>query len=543
MSEPGLLLTTEKEQTMSTEQYKQSDKISRREFLRALGIGMVVSGTSSVLPERAAHAQPSRHRRFIIQEDRFGRLFPELPPFAEASPQLEAALLELGKPGGILDAQDALERGPKDLIVDLDLSLHNPNNPTHTAGTTFMGQFMDHDMTFDLTSRLGEPTVPEDSTNTRTPAFDLDAVYGGGPSADPELYERVERGRATKFRVESSGRFEDLPRTADGTAIIADPRNDEHMIIAGLHAAFLCFHNNAVDLMAERSRQASPAEVFRQARQLTTWHYQWMILHEFLPLFIGQALVNDILADGRRFYRPEEAYIPVEFQGAAYRFGHSMVRPSYRANLAGDEGQPFFGLLFDPAQEGVADPNDLRGGCRAPRRFIGWQTFFDFGDGEVKPNKLIDTKLSTPLFTLPLGAIPVPGGPISLAQRNLLRQITWQLPSGQTIAGAMHVPALSRGDLSELRELGQNLDVSTPLWYYVLKEAEVMEGGRHLGPVGSRIVGEVILGLLQLDRHAFLSVDPQWRPTLPTRSGQVTEDFRMVDFLTFAGVGPTRRGQ
>ena len=528
---------------MSTEQYKQSDKISRREFLRALGIGIVVSGTSSVLPGRAAHAQPSRHRRFIIQEDRFGRLFPELPPFAEASPQLEAALLELGKPGGILDAQDALERGPKDLIVDLDLSLNNPNNHTHTAGTTFMGQFMDHDMTFDLTSRLGEPTVPEDSTNTRTPAFDLDAVYGGGPSADPELYERVERGRATKFRVESNGLFEDLPRTADGTAIIADPRNDEHMIIAGLHAAFLCFHNNAVDLMAERSRQASPGEVFRQARQLTTWHYQWMILHEFLPLFIGQALVNDILSDGRRFYRPEEAYIPVEFQGAAYRFGHSMVRPSYRANLAGDEGQPFFGLLFDPAQEGVADPNDLRGSCRAPRRFIGWQTFFDFGDGEVKPNKLIDTKLSTPLFTLPLGAIPVPGGPISLAQRNLLRQITWQLPSGQTIAGAMHVPALSRGDLSELRELGQNLDVSTPLWYYVLKEAEVMEGGRHLGPVGSRIVGEVILGLLQLDRHSFLSVEPQWRPTLPTRSGQVTEDFRMVDFLTFAGVGPTRRGQ
>jgi len=252
-------------------------------------------------------------------------------------------LLELGKPGGILDAQDALERGPKDLIVDLDLSLNNPNNPTHTAGTTFMGQFMDHDMTFDLTSRLGLPTVPEDSTNTRTPAFDLDAVYGGGPSADPELYEGVERGHATKLRVESGGRFEDVPRTADGTAIIADPRNDEHLVIAGLQAAFLRFHNHALDLMAERSRRASPDEVFRQARRLTTWHYQWMILHEFLPLFIGQALVNDILSQGRQFYRPEEAYIPVEFQGAAYRFGHSMVRPSYRANLAGDEGQAFCG--------------------------------------------------------------------------------------------------------------------------------------------------------------------------------------------------------
>ena len=262
-----------------------------------------------------------------------------------------------------------------------------------------------------------------------------------------------------------------------------------------------------------------------------------------IPLHRKLALVDDILAGGRQVYRPAEGYIPVEFQGAAYRFGHSMVRPSYRANLAGDEGQPFFGLIFDPAQEGVTDPNDLRCGCRSSRRFIGWQTFFDFGDGEVKPNKLIDTKLSTPLFTLPPGTLPVPGGPTSLAQRNLLRQVTWQLPSGQRIAEAMNVPALSREDLSELGALGQDLDVSTPLWYYVLKEAEVMEGGQQLGSVGGRIVGEVIIGLLQLDRHAFLSVDPQWRPTLPTRNGEVTGEFRMVDFLTFAGVDPTNRGQ
>jgi hypothetical protein len=528
---------------MSPEQYKQSGRISRRKFLRAIGLGIVVSGTSSVLPGRAAHAQHATHRRFVIPEDRFGRLFPQLPTFAAPSSQLEAALLELGKPGGILDAKDALEQGPVLLITESALSQNNPNNTTHTAGTTFMGQFMDHDMTFDLTSPLGQPTAPEDSTNTRTPAFDLDAVYGGGPSANPELYEGVELGHATKFRVESGGRFEDLPRAADGTAIIADPRNDEHLVLAGLHAAFLLFHNHAVDFMVERSGRASPGEVFYDARKLTTWHYQWMILHEFLPLFIGPALVNDILEGGRRFYRPEEAYIPVEFQAAAYRFGHSMVRPSYRANLAGDEGQVFFGMIFDPSQEGVADPNDLRGGCRAPRRFVGWQTFFDFGDGEVKPNKQIDTRLSTPLFNLPLGAIPALGGPTSLAQRNLLRHVTWQLPSGQSIAEAMNVPALSREDLSEFRALDQDLDASTPLWYYVLKEAEVMEGGLHLGPVGGRIVGEVIIGLLQLDRHSFLSAEPQWRPTLPTRSGQVTGDFRMVDFLTFAGVDPTSRGQ
>jgi hypothetical protein len=532
---------------MNSERDNRSGRISRRIFLGALGTGAVASSTPSVLTGEAA-AQDFRHGGSRIREDRFGRLFPRLRPFAEPSPHLDAALLELGQPGGILDAQDDLAAGPVALIVDPALNVNNPNNDTHTAGTTFMGQFMDHDMTFDLTSRLAEPTDPQDSPNARTPALDLDSVYGGGPVAAPELYERDRSDRRfrfpTRFKVESGGLFEDLPRTADGVAIIADPRNDENLVIAGLHAAILLFHNQAVDLVAAGRRRDDPEEVFRRARRLTTWHYQWMILHEFLPLFVGQAMVDDILHQGRRVYRPDVAYIPVEFQGAAYRFGHSMVRPSYRANLAGDNGQPFFGMIFDPAQEGVADPDDLRGGTRAPRRFVGWQTFFDFGDGALRPNKLIDTRISSPLFNLPLGAIPGrTGGPTSLAQRNLLRHVTWQLPSGQSIARVLDEPALSRADLSELKDLGQGLDESTPLWYYVLKEAEVMAGGLHLGPVGGRIVGEVIIGLLQLDRGSFLSVEPRWRPTLPTREGAVTGDYRMVDFLTFAGVDPTSRGQ
>lgn len=169
------------------------------------------------------------------------------------------------------------------------------------------------------------------------------------------------------------------------------------------------------------------------ARQLTTWHYQWLIVHEFLPLFVGRAVVDGILRNGRRFFRPDRrgVFMPVEFQGAAYRFGHSMVRPSYRANLAGDDGKPFFGLIFDSSLEGGPNPDDLAGGTRAPRRFIGWQTFFDFGDGEVKRNKLIDTHLSTPLFNLPIAAIPGGDRPTALPQRNLLRHVTWSLPSGQ----------------------------------------------------------------------------------------------------------------
>jgi len=546
-----------------SKKYNVTRNFSRRQFLTAVGKGAVAVGVPVLLGSRLVNAQQSRPRHFVIAEDRFGRMFPELPPFAESSNELEAALLELGKRGGILDANDDLDRGPIDLIVDLTLSANNPNNGTHTAGTTFMGQFIDHDITFDLTSRLGQATDPALSPNFRTPGLDLDSVYGGGPHANPELYEimhgrRSERG--IKFKVESGGAFEDLPRQGN-TAIIPDPRNDENLVIAGLHAAFLLFHNNVVDLLtkspghltddngvtqvAGRSRPVpSSQELFGKARRLLTWHYQWMVVHEFLPLFVGQALVDDILKNGRKFYRPEVAQIPVEFMGAAYRFGHSMVRPSYRANFTSLNGEPFFGFIFDSSQENNPDPDDLRGGFRARRRYIGWQTFFDFGDGNVKPNKLIDTKISTPLFDLPLAAIatltPPAEPPTSLAQRNLLRQVTWQLPSGQSIAKRMKVAALSSEDLKELKGFGQKLDQSTPLWFYILKEAEVMENGVHLGPVGGRIVGEVIIGLLQLDRHSYLSEMPQWRPTLPTMTGKVTGDFRMVDFLSFAGVTQLR---
>jgi hypothetical protein len=229
----------------------------------------------------------------------------------------------------------------------------------------------------------------------------------------------------------------------------------------------------------------------------------------------------------------------VEFQGAAYRFGHSMVRPSYRANLAGDRGKPFFGMIFDP-KAGGPDPDDLRGGFRSPRRFVGWQTFFDFGDGQVKPNKRIDTRISTPLFDLPLGAIANHAPPVALPVRTLLRHVTWELPSGQAIARKIGVSALPTVDLDELHGYGLGLERSTPLWYYVLKEAELVEDGLRLGPVGGRLVGEVVVGLLRSDPAGYLAFDPDWRPTLPSRS---KGEFDMVDFLTFAAVDPKSRGQ
>jgi hypothetical protein len=520
-----------------------SSQFTRRRFLGTAAAGAVAVGASGALGlpgARAATAAPVKHARQSAPgiTTHFGRIFDGMSPFADPGRRgLEAALVEIGSPGGILDARDRLDRGPVLLITDPSLSVHNPDNPTHTAGTTFMGQFMDHDMTFDLSSPLGHPTSPSASPNGRTPSFDLDSVYGAGPVGSAQLYDPSDRA---KLKVESGGLFEDVPRMPDGTAVIADPRNDEHVIISGLQAAFLLFHNRVVDqLRADGNNDA--LELYTQARRLTTWHYQWMILHEFLPLFVGQPLVNAIMGRGPRFYRPRkgEAFIPVEFQGAAYRFGHSMVRPSYRANLAGDEGKPFFGLIFDGSSP-ESDPADLRGGFRAARRFVGWQTFFDFGDGQVKHNKRIDTRISTPLFHLPISAIASHSGPTVLPVRTLLRHVTWELPSGQALARKMGVTPLQSADLAELSGFGLGLEHSTPLWYYALKEAEVIEDGLHLGPVGGRIVAEVITCLLKADPASYLSYDPRWRPSLPSRD---RGDFRMVDFLTFAGVDPKSRGQ
>ena len=472
----------------------------------------------------------------------FGRMF-HLPRFAPPNNAVRDALMELGRRGGILDANDDLAAGPEALITDPNLQLINRNNPTHTAGVTFFGQFLDHDMTFDLTSRLGHPTQPGRSPNARTAFFDLDSVYGNGPSGSPELYDVAD---PIKFRVESGGQFEDLPRDpTNNAAIISDPRNDENMMIAGMHAAFLLFHNHAVDLVRSQNPSIPDNDAYVEARRLTLWHYQWMILHEFLPHIVPQAVIDDVLTNGRHFYDPRhnEAFIPVEFQ-IIYRFGHSMVRPSYRANLHGDNGQPFFGLIFDPEEQGTADPVDLRGFARAPRRFIGWQTFFDFGgaySADARPNKRIDTKVSTPLFQLPLETIPSGTPPVSLMQRNLLRCLTWSLPSGQRIAREMGIPELSNTELAELEPIRHSFVESTPLFYYILKEAELREDGLRLGPVGTRIVAEVFIGLLQLDPDSYVSVQPDWVPTLPTHDG-APQSFRMIDFLTFAGVDPTSRG-
>jgi hypothetical protein len=469
------------------------------------------------------------------------------------SDQLRDVMRDIGKPGGLLDAKDDISAGPVALITNAAVNGNdpptNPDNPTHTAGVTFFGQFMDLDVTFDSRSTLGTPTDPLATLNMKLAYFDLDTIYGLGPFVTPQYYDVNDQA---KLRIESGGIFEDLPRNAEGTAIIPDPRSDQNLMVSGLHCAFILFHNKVVDYVRLQQGLIDTAAIFAEAKRLVLWHYHWLILNEFLPLFIGPALVNDILTNGRRFYQPEigQATMPIEFQGACFRVGHTMLRPSYRANLKGDNGKPFFGFIFDPALGDITpapglDPADLRSGFRAPRRFIGWQTFFDFKDGDVKRNKLIDHRISTPLFTLPLGAIASHKAPISLMQRNLLRHITWSMPSGQSIAREMGVDRLSAADLDELRVYDMDLEKSTPLFYYMLKESALVPstdigkntGGFHLGPVGGRIVGEVVIGLLQSDPNSYLPKQPLWTPTLQNPG----TGFRMVDFLTFAGVDPATR--
>lgn len=512
--------------------------MNRRAFLKTLGVGAAASavtlaptGAGAAPNPAAANAGGTPRTPF---RSTFGRMFPQLQPFAEPGEALTEALLDIGRKGGILDAGDDLTQDPLALILDPALQVNNPDNPTHTAGVTFMGQFMDHDVTFDVGSPLGVPTDPRKSTNGRTPALDLESVYGPGPVAAPQMYDY---GNRSKFHYEDGGMFEDVPRHGNMVAMIGDPRNDEHVILSGLHCAFMKFHNEATELVAEPGMR--DVDVFDAARRLTTWHYQWMVVNQFLPLFCGQAMVDDVMRRGRRWFSAGD-FMPVEFQGAAYRFGHSMVRPSYRANMVGQDGGPFIGLIFDADADPSDDPDDLVGGFRAPRRFVGWETFFDFGDGNVRNNKLIDTRISSPLFNLPLSAIASGDQPQVLPQRTLLRHVTWGMPSGQAIAATLGAPVVSAADLNELSAYGLGLERSTPLWYYVLKEAELMAGGLHLGPVGGRIVAEVFLGLIQLDPNSYLNAKG-WRPTLPQRNGQVTGEFEMVDFLTFAKVDPASR--
>ena len=257
-------------------------------------------------------------RSTYYDSGRFGRMFGKLPPFAADTPNIRHALLDIGKLGGIMDVKDDLTQGPVKLITDLSLSANNSNNPRLSARMTFLGQFLDHDMTFDPTSSLERQADPEQIANFRTPTLALDNLYGTGPGASPHLYDQ-RAGRGIKFLVEdigTPGKF-DVPRNSQGTAIVGDPRNDENLTVSQLHLVFLKFHNAVVDHVQAELGLTDTGEIFTEAQRIVRWHYQWIILHEFLPLTCGDEIVDDLQPFGLDSRTPLWFYVLREAQDIA----------------------------------------------------------------------------------------------------------------------------------------------------------------------------------------------------------------------------------
>ena len=384
------------------------------------------------------------------------------------------------------------------------------------AGFTYLAQFIDHDLTFDPTSQLDRDNDPEALINFRTPRLDLDSVYGSGPRDRPYLYDADDPAKLLVGR--RPGAPEDLPRNEQDRALIGDPRNDEHLIIAQLHLLFLRFHNAVVDhLRAEDGPEG--AALFAEAQRLVRWHFQWIVLHEFLDTIIGAALARAVRAE-RRFYRWDTApFMPVEFSAAAFRFGHSMVRPDYRPNT-GVNAAPILPLT------GTDEEVHLGGLRPLPTALvIEWDRFFR-RPGRDAPQlaRAIDREVTPALHALP--RVLRTEEP-SLPLLNLLRGRALGLPSGLDVARAMGEPELTREALA--LEAFPTLADAPPLWYYVLSEAQERgDSGDRLGPVGGRIVGEVLVGLVEGDPSSYRRQWPHWTPTLGDGPG-----FTMADLIKF----------
>jgi hypothetical protein len=370
------------------------------------------------------------------------------------------------------------------------------------AGFTYLGQFIDHDITLDLTPLGGRTRKPRRTVNHRTPRLDLDSLYGGGPEVQPYLYERDRPERL----LLTEGPPLDLPRNDEGVALIGDPRNDENAIISQLHLLFARFHNRIADELGS----------FESARRMVLRHYHWIVLHEYLPAVLGAPFEGP-----REHYRPEGApYMPIEFSGAAFRFGHSMVRPDYGIVPLPDPPAPVpIAISLFPDLQGFRP--------LVTERVIAWERFFALDDDAPQDSSAIDTRLASDLFELPFGE-PV------LARRTLLRGIKLGLPSGQDLAHMLGVPALAPEDLL-LKQVPEpareSLTRSTPLWYWILCEAEKKAKGKHLGPLGALIVGEVLTGLIETDKTSFVHEEPDWTPG---ELGGTKDVFSMASLVRYA---------
>lgn len=448
------------------------------------------------------------------------------------------------------------------------------------AGYTYLGQFIDHDLTFNpIEAFTGAPPV-EAHANLRSARFDLDSLYGRGPGDQPYLYEndgrRLLRGRRLTQGGVSAGAF-DHPRL-NAKALLGDKRNDENVLVSQLHGVFAAFHN--------RVALENPSFEFEALRQIVTWHYQWIVLTDFLPRLCGMNRMEAVLpgfgAGGRvADVAPQRKItgglpagaMPLEFASAAYRFGHSMIRPIYRLHqqMTGTREQ----IRDNPAVAGrklifaAAQLEGLNGFREFPADWgVDWRLFFEIdrkldymavneGKRRVQAAYKLDTSLVNPLAFLPefselmktgdfardANGQPRPaGGAISsLAMRNLLRGVQHGLPSGQAAARAMGLDPIADADLkvgkASVADMTENRPITAygdsfagnaPLWFYVLAEAQHdwtrraqgfdgSEEARNalpsfLGPVGGQIVAESMVAMMATDPTSLLHAHRDWRP-------------------------------
>ena len=422
------------------------------------------------------------------------------------------------------------------------------SDSTIPAGYTYFGQFVDHDITLDVASKLD---VEQDATkinNMRSPALDLDSVYGQGPAIDAFLYRFPTAGSPSAVKLligtnqnvgvggPGSGNGtgpmsvqlnSDLPRApSTNTALIGDPRNDENLIISQFHHAMLKSHNRVVDGLVAAGFSG---DVFVEAKRLVTHHYQWAVVHDFLKRICGQTAVDAALASVNAAKGSAFA-MPVEFAVAAYRFGHSMIREEYwlNANLKTKPMSDVFAFIRNPLLPLFSN------------WVIDFNAFFKTGFSVAIFNNAlqIDSVLAPALDLLP----GFSGMMAILAKRNLVRGAALGLPSGQGMAAHYGLPTLTSAQLKQGLLAGEAalLDASsglllkkTPLWYYVLREAKVKGGGNQLGPVGGRIVAETFVRMLKRDADSYLNTASPFAPSLASAT---PGDFTVADMVNFSSV-------
>ena len=522
-------------------------------------------------------------------------------PFAYLFPQLStdaSALLPADDPAQVVENLKKLGAAMiEKALAPGENGLQEAGNSTVPPVYTYWGQFIDHDLTAntDRNSEISDITRPDlaplapgfitsNLKNLRQPTVNIDSVYGDGPALGAATTEAADFYDGIKFKIgavattslDPSNPIQgvrippdddlnrDLPRK-NKVAQIADARNDENLIVAQFHLNFLRFHNAVVDnLKANVSNYGqndygqTDAQIFARARQLTTWHHQWLVLHDFLPTITSHGVADKVLVGGAKFFKPgAQIFMPLEFSVAAYRFGHSLVRAAYDFNRnfgrsnGTDQGEvldnaPFrFIFTFTGNGEFAGQTNEL------PFNWIiEWDRFLD--KGSSIPDhfaRKFDTNLAPPLHELlNEGNAPGIGANISqllkdLAARNLLRGYLLSIPTGQAVAGAMGIAPLSEAELRQNNtpELNQALEdggflARTPLWYYVLKEAEVRAGGNALGELGSRIVAETIIGQLQADPDSYLNHPGGWDPSQGVKLPNGDPIVTIRDFIQFAGI-------